>query len=138
MKHGEKIKKFNVWKAKRELDILFSRFIRNRDKICQRCSSPRNGQCSHIITRGNLTTRWDTENAIQLCFACHFYWWHRNPVEATEWIMGYLGKARFNALKKRSRKIYDPSNFRADYEILKKQLSTPLLVPKRDRGTIEV
>jgi|SRR5580692_6394672 5-methylcytosine-specific restriction endonuclease McrA len=123
MDHEKKPKPFNKAKAKKELDRLFSKFIRNRDGVCQKCGSPAYGQCSHIITRTNLTTRWDTENAIQLCFRCHFYWWHRNPIEATCWIMGRFGAKRFAALKKRSLQIYDASNFRADYEKIKKELT---------------
>lgn len=119
--------KLNVKKAKKELDTLFSRFIRNRDSICQKCLRTKATQAAHIFSRGRLSTRWDKGNAIGLCLYCHIYWAHREPVEFTLWIINRIGKARFVGLQRKSEKIYDPSDFPKDYEKIKKRLILDLI-----------
>jgi len=118
-----KIKKFNVKKAKRELDTLFSRAIRSRDKVCQKCLSSPASQAAHIFTRGNLTTRWDKDNALGLCYPCHIHWAHRKPVEFTLWIIERMGEENFATLRKKAKTIYDSSNFKADFARIKAELS---------------
>ena len=115
-------KKFNKKKAKKELDTLLSRHVRSRDGICQKCRKTPATQAAHIFSRGRLSTRWDEENIIGLCFYCHLYWAHREPVEFTLWIIDRLGKSEFKKLQEKSLKIYDPSEFRRDYERIKKEL----------------
>lgn len=73
-------------KLTKKLDILFSKFIRTRDGRCLHCGKTENLQCSHIAGRKSLAGRWNDKNAITLCYACHFYWWHKEPVEAAEWL----------------------------------------------------
>lgn len=97
----------------KELDILWSRKIRTRDKwICQRCG--KGGKISkgihgaHIFSRNNYSTRWDLDNGITLCMPCHYFWFHRSPMEATIWIQEIwaeekLGIRKFNQLKKKAR-----------------------------------
>lgn len=118
-----KPKQFNAKKAKKELDILWSKAIRNRDENCQRCGSIGTLQAAHIFSRGNLTTRWDKTNGTTLCYACHIHWAHRRPVEFTLWIVERLGEVPFNALRKKAKKIYDSSNLKADFPKIKKELS---------------
>lgn len=113
-----KQKPFNVKKAKKELDIIFSRYIRGRDPICQRCGKTGATQCAHIFTRGNLSTRWDYSNALGLCFYCHLYWGHREPIEFTLWIIERMGKEQFAALKRKSQTIAPPFG-RQEYEKIK-------------------
>lgn len=69
-----------------KLDRLFSQYIRQRDGRCLWCNSPSGLQCSHIISRKNFQFRWDTTNAITLCYACHIYKWHKSPLDAAEWL----------------------------------------------------
>ena len=82
------MKKISTYKKK--ADKSFKSFIKARDKYtCQRCLKVGTGQnihASHIIptSKGNAL-RWDLNNAIALCFHCHINWWHKNPLEASEW-----------------------------------------------------
>jgi hypothetical protein len=116
------VKKFDPKKAKKELDKLWSLFIRNRDRTCRKCGKTGSTQAAHIFGRGNLSTRWDAANGIGLCFYCHIYWAHRQPVEFTLWITEELGKAEFDRLKKKARILYDSSNLKKDYEVLRESL----------------
>ena len=65
-------------------DTMFSRYIRVRDKFCQRCG--RKGepnkdsefiiglQNSHYFGRGIESTRFDPDNCDALCAGCHQIW----------------------------------------------------------------
>lgn len=102
-------------KMKKEMDTIHSRRVRSRDKICQKCRKAKATQCAHIFERGKLSTRWDMDNSIGMCFYCHLYWAHRSPVEFTLWIQERMGASQFAALKRKSQKIYDSSNLKRDY-----------------------
>lgn len=121
-KGNPKKKKFNAKKTKKELDILWSRFIRRRDPICQKCGKTQSSQGAHIFGRGNLSTRWDVSNGVGLCFFCHLYWAHREPVEFTLWIIGKMGEEAFGSLKKKSQEIFDSSELKNRAEEIKKEL----------------
>lgn len=114
--------KFNPKKSKKQLDILWSKAVRDRDKCCQKCGGTGGLQAAHIFSRGNLTTRWDKTNGIALCYACHIHWAHRRPVEFTLWVVERLGKVRFAVLKRKSQKIYDSSDLKKDQEKIKEEL----------------
>lgn len=73
------------WYSKK-MDIVFSELIRARDKKCLRCGKTDNLQCSHLASRKHLAGRWNEHNAITLCVGCHLYFWHKEPVLASEWL----------------------------------------------------
>lgn len=86
------------------LDKLFSDFIRQRDKVCQRCGSSKGWKylhCAHFHSRRKKATRHDEENCVSLCFGCHQYF-HENPREFEEFMRQRLGD-RFDLLEGRSR-----------------------------------
>ena len=117
-----KNEKFNPKKAKKELDILWSRRIRERDHICRKCKKAPASQAAHIFGRGNLTTRWDPCNGLGMCYYCHIIWAHREPVEFTLWVKDEIGGLIFENLRRKSMEIYDSSNLRADYPKIKEEL----------------
>lgn len=90
-----------------KLDVLFSRFIRLRDKVCQRCGGSGGLQCSHFYGRAKKSVRWDEDNSVALCFGCHQYF-TANPYEHTVWFENHLGVARFELLGSRSGQIGKP------------------------------
>ena len=92
----------------KDLDIAWSLFIRNRDKKCVKCGSVKNLQASHIISRRKRSTRWLPENGKTLCYGCHIFWWHKEPVEAAAWIKSYLGAAALRKLQNKAVKIDAP------------------------------
>src|SRR3990167_10124510 len=70
------------WKKK--CDQIISNYIRSKGK-CDRCGRP-DGKfdCAHVISRKNLTLRWNVNNLMCLCFQCH-KWWHEEPVLSADW-----------------------------------------------------
>ena len=68
----------------READKLFSMLIRKRGH-CQRCLKTENLQCAHVVSRTNKLLRWNPDNALSLCTACHLFWMHKSPLEFVEW-----------------------------------------------------
>ena len=111
----------NATKINTKLDILFSEYIRRRAIInvggCERCLTPKHDtqkddgatypawkqlQCSHFIGRGRHSTRWDEDNAVGLCGACHIYF-TSHPLQHTEWFTAHLSEYEFNLLRARAR-----------------------------------
>jgi len=73
-------------KMVKKLDVLFSKFIRNRDGKCLKCFRTDTLQCAHLAGRGNLAGRWNKNNAITLCYTHHIFWAHKEPIEFSEWL----------------------------------------------------
>jgi 5-methylcytosine-specific restriction endonuclease McrA len=68
-----------------KLDSLISQRVRLVGK-CQRCGGIRGKlECAHIVSRKNRTLRWDLQNVLCLCTACH-YWGHQDPLGFTEFV----------------------------------------------------
>ncbi len=85
------------------LDILFSQFIRLRDKVCQRCFAQGNSiACAHFHGRSSKSVRWDEDNACALCLGCHSYL-DGHPVEKVEFFQQRLGQEKFDLLGSRAR-----------------------------------
>src|SRR5687768_13222072 len=75
-------KQYKLW-----CDTLFSLIVRHRGS-CLRCCRSTDLQCSHIVSRGYLATRWDEDNAIVACKGCH-HWQHMNPLENEAWLQTF-------------------------------------------------
>jgi hypothetical protein len=104
-----------------KLDILFSKLIRERsDYSCDRCHlnfrhETHGLQCSHFVTRGHHTLRWEPLNAAAHCISCHFKL-GADPVLFAEWICEYLGHEKYEALKLKKQTLIKRS--KADKEAL--------------------
>ena len=66
------------------------RIIRARDENeCQKCGkyiSGSNAHTSHVIPKSySLRMYYDILNLKLLCGNCHLRWWHKNPLDASEW-----------------------------------------------------
>lgn len=73
-----------------KLDKLIKKYVKERDfYTCQHCGKKLEGSnChgSHVIpVSAGLLWAYDPENIITLCFHCHINWWHKNPMEASDW-----------------------------------------------------
>ncbi|KKM20716.1 hypothetical protein LCGC14_1642610 [marine sediment metagenome] len=93
-------KKKSRRKLIKELDILFSKIVRHGGK-CSRCGSRIKVQCAHVFSRRNMSVRWDFDNALPLCWRCHFWWAHKEPVEFNDYIRERMGLQAFYNLKAR-------------------------------------
>lgn len=71
-----------TWQAdKKKLDIIFSRYIRQRGSMSEvnQCFTCGNYfhlsrlQCGHYITRNHYSVRWDDRNCQPQCIGCNMY-----------------------------------------------------------------
>jgi len=79
----------------KQADTAFSKYIRNRDQLCQARHDGRdcagNLQCAHIISRSYKSIRTNEHNAIALCQGHHVFYTHR-PLEWRQFVeLNYPG-----------------------------------------------
>lgn len=98
---------------KHQLDPLMSKLVREK-AYCERCGRKDTKvlQDAHVVGRINLALRWDILNHLSLCFQCHKYFWHEEPLESSKWFQDkfpdryeYLMKAK-NIIVKRTEEDY--------------------------------
>lgn len=72
-KSPKKVKTLAKWK--KELDAVFSRYIRFRDDgqcfTCPKKDEPKYMQCGHFVPRQYLAVRFDERNCNCQCYACN-------------------------------------------------------------------
>lgn len=91
-------------------DVWFSKCVRIRvNWICEYAgtdlSNNRAGlDCSHYVGRGKWSVRFDSENAFAHSYGSHS-WLGSNPSQFKFWVMGKLGKERYDALLERSQDL---------------------------------
>ena len=107
---------------KAKLNGLLRELIKKRDGYrCLRCD--KDGEhnvlhSSHIYPKGsNRGLEFDLDNLKFLCFHCHYYWWHKHPIEAGDWIKRKLPKNRLRRLANKKEQV-----IKMDYKKLKKKL----------------
>ncbi|MFA5635816.1 MAG: HNH endonuclease [Anaerovoracaceae bacterium] len=73
--------------AMKTADSLFSHLIRDRDHHqCVSCGAGAEIlECAHILTRSYKTIRYDADNAVTLCHACHQYFTD-HPAKWAAWV----------------------------------------------------
>lgn len=103
---------------KQTLYRLLRELLVARDKEkCLRCGLTERLQMSHIYPKGkHRRMEFDPDNLKLLCVGCHLYWWHKNPIEAWEWLQMKLPQERIKKLKLRANTV-DKSTF--DYNLHK-------------------
>lgn len=91
---------------------------------CLKCGSTEKLCASHIYPKGTYRKmEYDYDNAVTFCYRCHIYWWHKNPVEAVEWLEKNIDKSRLDRLKLRSQ-VIDKKPM--DYKLIKIDLENKL------------
>ena len=105
-------------------DVVFSNYIRERDKwCCQRCGKAYNKHdsnarralhCSHFHGRGKWSVRFDPDNATALCYGCHRIMGSQ-PMEHLQFFKKRLGKNKFLELQERANKPSKKRNFLNDH-----------------------
>lgn len=102
------MKKKNVSSLKKELDRVFSIFIRQRDKgICFTCGrffGWQKVQCGHFVARQHNSTRYDERNCNAQCYACNMLYGGRADDYALNLEAKY-GKGIVAELNKQKRQI---------------------------------
>ena len=84
------------------LDILFSKLIRRRaEGKCEYCGQypkPQGYHCHHFIGRRYRNTRYELDNGVALCMACHNLM-HDFPDESQAFFVKRVGNQRAEELK---------------------------------------
>ncbi len=115
------------------LNGLLHRLLELRDRRCLRCGKVP-FQMSHIYPKGRYRSmKHEPDNVKALCFACHLGWFHKNPLEAGEWLKTALPAKRLARLRLMSRSYKAPP-----FEIRKLELQqliaafpTPTSLPRK-------
>lgn len=103
---------------KRKCDILWSKIIRNYG-ACEKCGkSGGRLEAAHIRSRVRLNLRYDLENGLCLCHACH-RWAHQNPVDFTWWLEKYLGREVLEELHEKDVPTYGKFDYEDTHKYLK-------------------
>lgn len=85
------------------LNKLLHEYLALRDKKCLRCGKTESLQLSHIYPKGRYRKlEFDPDNVKLLCYSCHLGWWHKNPLQAADWLGTVIPKERLNRLRLRS------------------------------------
>lgn len=94
---------------RKKLKECCSIIVKRRDgNICQKCGKYVEGSnchSSHVIPVSfSLRLAYDTVNIKVLCFKCHIFWFHKNPLEAHDWFKAKF-PGRYEYLMKRKKEI---------------------------------
>lgn len=122
---GAKVKKESLPKLKKELDRVFSIFIRTRGMnengmnqcvTCGRVEHWKNLDAGHYVPRQDLATRWDEQNVWPQCKPCNGFR-GGEPEKMAEYINRKCGLLTSIALRTKGRQ-----SFRLTRDWLKKQI----------------
>ena len=105
---SKRVKKATRTAIIKKLDVLFSKAVRERDKVCQCCQKSNHIYTHHIFSRRHMGTRWDMDNAISLCVYCHRFKAHGDPEQFRDFILTRMPERKFLELKW---KAYTPTKF---------------------------
>ena len=88
----------------KKIDKLFSEIVRSVGR-CERCGKTTGLQNAHIYSRVHQSLRWDKLNCLCLCYACHIFWGHRNPMEFYRFVETKRTKQEMNYLETKATEI---------------------------------
>ena len=86
------------------LDIEWGRIIRGKG-VCSVCSKTGIIHAAHIFSRRSMSTRWDLDNGLALCYYHHIRWAHQEPVKFYKFCEEHLGKEKLEELGSRNAQI---------------------------------
>lgn len=98
-------------KLKKELDSIFSRFIRLRNAdddgyvscvTCLKVDHWKNLQCGHFMSRRHSSTRWDEDNCQVQCYSCNVMQ-QGKQYEFSKWLDKTFGEGKSDELLIKSR-----------------------------------
>lgn len=107
-----------------QTDRVFSALVRARDRKCMAPTGSCWGavlHCAHIVSRRYEATRYDPENAMALCVACHDYW----TVHPNGWrdkVDDLLGGGWYTEMVHRAWCDHTAPKWPVDYGIIRRRL----------------
>lgn len=92
----------------KELDAMLRQIVLIRDgNRCRKCGIEkrvgrgRGLEAAHIFPKGQYPgLRYELGNVLTLCHKDHFFWWHKNPIEAHDWARRELGTDTLASLRR--------------------------------------
>lgn len=110
-------------KLEDQLDRLWSKCIKTKQKTCWNCNSDIVLQSHHIRSRGHRATRWDLENGLLLCRKCHCMQ-KFNPERFQDSVLEIIGQREYDRMKEKSLKIvkYNMKDLEEVFEFLTEKL----------------
>ena len=105
--HQKRPKTKTVSKLKKELDAVFSKYIRAKHpKKCFTCGKASDKlQCGHFVPRIYLATRWDEDNCRPQDVGCNI-WGRGQLLDFEENLIKEIGVARVQQLKEKRNEIW--------------------------------
>ena len=109
---------------KKKLYALLQEIVRLRDgPRCLKCKRTDTLQLSHIYPKGtHRLMEFLSINVKLLCQHHHIFWWHRNPIEAHEWLQTAIPVDRQKRLKLASQTYLGPFDPKLEILGLEKEL----------------
>ncbi len=109
-RRATKGKKKSLSKYKKELDAIFSKYIRAKyKKECYTCGVTGKAlQCGHFVSRLYLATRWDESNCRPQCVGCNI-WGAGKPLDFEERLKEELGVDVVEEMKARRKQLLNPT-----------------------------
>ena len=114
IKKPKKIKKKTRWKLVKELDAIYSLYIRLRDcmkwwrtfcPLCNWYGTYKDAQNMHFITRGCYALRWYDKNCHSGCVRCNVFL-NGNYIEYTRWMIERYGLEFVDELRSLRNEVY--------------------------------
>ena len=93
----------------KELDTVFSLFIRQRDKKCVNCGTSRSLTCGHLFSRVAHSTRWDERNCHCQCSGCNLRHEHQ-PDIFIRWFIRKYGLQEYELLASKYHRTHKYTN----------------------------
>lgn len=127
----------------RLLDKHMGKLVRESTNKCDHCGKQYERlEWCHIISRTNKTLRWDIFNALRMDSRCHRFFWHEQPLQATEWFKNkysvrykYLMQAK-NVILKRTPEDYKEILTAIKEKRVKDLISVPSLLLDNNHETV--
>lgn len=105
-------KKTSARRLKQQIDLIVKELVHERDgQMCLRCKKTRENcvlQAAHVDGKGKyVRLRFEPDNILSLCYACHMHWAHKQPREFTDWFRENWPERneRLDSLKRNAEKV---------------------------------
>ena len=121
-----------ISKLKKELDAVFSKWIRQRDEgqcyTCPKKDDPKYMQCGHFVPRQYLSVRYDEVNCHCQCYACNMLY-NGQPSAYAQRLEKEYGSGTVEMLERKRNKItkLEPSWYMEMLEEYKERLAARVL-----------
>jgi hypothetical protein len=126
----KRIKLVPLPKLIKQTDKLVSEYVRKRDPFCVLCGSRERLQCSHLIRRGRMSTRFDVvHNCHTNCASCN-YKHNIFPEFYTMWFIDKFGEEAYKNLIQRSLVIKKYTRT----ELYNIQIAIKILIERRTKN----